>query len=102
MGFVWYDSGRYVGTWRSQVAHSAGGRVVAGSNPAVPTYSRAPRGTRWQQTHERLTRFGDALSTAGHHRFHGPHRRVLLRWVRAPGLPLQPVRGRLLRPPANP
>ncbi len=26
-----------VGTWRSQVAHSAGGRVVAGSNPAVPT-----------------------------------------------------------------
>ena len=23
--------------WRSQVEHSAGGRVVAGSNPAVPT-----------------------------------------------------------------
>ena len=29
-----------VGTWRSQVAHSAGGRVVAGSNPAVPTFLR--------------------------------------------------------------
>jgi hypothetical protein len=29
-----------VGTWRSQVAHSAGGRVVAGSNPAVPTFCR--------------------------------------------------------------
>jgi hypothetical protein len=28
---------RRVGTWRSLVAHSAGGRVVAGSNPAVPT-----------------------------------------------------------------
>ena len=28
-----------VGTWRSLVAHSAGGRVVAGSNPAVPTHS---------------------------------------------------------------
>ncbi len=34
-----YDFGcqRGVGTWRSLVAHSAGGRVVAGSNPAVPT-----------------------------------------------------------------
>ena len=30
-------SWRCVGTWRSLVAHSAGGRVVAGSNPAVPT-----------------------------------------------------------------
>ena len=40
MGLVWYDPGQYerrVGTWRSLVAHSAGGRVVAGSNPAVPT-----------------------------------------------------------------
>jgi hypothetical protein len=26
-----------VGTWRSLVAHPAGGRKVAGSNPAVPT-----------------------------------------------------------------
>ena len=25
------------GTWRSLVAHSAGGRVVGGSNPLVPT-----------------------------------------------------------------
>src|SRR5215212_7309400 len=38
MGLVWYDRAqRHVGTWRSLVAHSAGGRVVAGSNPAVPT-----------------------------------------------------------------
>ena len=40
---AWVSSGmieagqRRVGTWRSLVAHSAGGRVVAGSNPAVPT-----------------------------------------------------------------
>src|SRR5215213_2696780 len=49
---VWYylgdREGASVGTWRSQVAHSAGGRVVAGSNPAVPTFrglEAAPRAT---------------------------------------------------------
>ncbi len=36
-----------VGTWRSLVAHSAGGRVVAGSNPAVPTLLRRKR-IRWK------------------------------------------------------
>jgi hypothetical protein len=38
MGTIWYDLRQRFGTWRSQVAHSAGGRVVAGSNPAVPTF----------------------------------------------------------------
>lgn len=30
-------TGSRIGTWRSLVAHPAGGRKVAGSNPAVPT-----------------------------------------------------------------
>ena len=46
---------RGVGTWRSQVAHSAGGRVVAGSNPAVPTFCGVWTGHRGQRTHERPT-----------------------------------------------
>src|SRR3954470_5953242 len=31
------------GEWRSLVAHPAGGRAVAGSNPVSPTYTRASR-----------------------------------------------------------
>ena len=27
--------------WRSPVAHSAGGRVVAGSNPVIPTKGKS-------------------------------------------------------------
>jgi hypothetical protein len=34
----------YIGAWRSLVAHSAGGRAVAGSNPVAPTKSVAPSG----------------------------------------------------------
>ena len=33
----WYPLKQDNGTWRSLVAHSAGGRVVGGSNPLVPT-----------------------------------------------------------------
>jgi hypothetical protein len=44
-----------VGTWRSQVAHSAGGRVVAGSNPAVPTFAGFSSRHRGHRTHERPT-----------------------------------------------
>src|SRR5881227_510166 len=33
------------GEWRSLVAHPAGGRAVAGSNPVSPTSSKAP--LRW-------------------------------------------------------
>jgi hypothetical protein len=39
MGSRLVELRRLVGTWRSLVAHSAGGRVVAGSNPAVPTFA---------------------------------------------------------------
>ena len=31
---IWYV---YIGAWRSLVAHTAGGRAVAGSNPVAPT-----------------------------------------------------------------
>src|SRR5215210_4228161 len=78
-----------VGTWRSQVAHSAGGRVVAGSNPAVPT----PCSTARRKAREG---FGDDLPSDGHRGVLSRHRRVLFRRVRAPGLPLEPLRGRLL------
>ncbi|SVC02312.1 uncharacterized protein METZ01_LOCUS255166 [marine metagenome] len=30
-------SNNSIGAWRSLVAHTAGGRAVAGSNPAAPT-----------------------------------------------------------------
>jgi hypothetical protein len=33
----------YIGKWRSPVAHSAGGRAVAGSNPVFPTTSEEPQ-----------------------------------------------------------
>ncbi len=68
--------------------------MVAGSNPAVPTFSRGRNGPRGQRTHERPEGFGDCLPVAGHHRVHGPYRRLLLRRVRGSGLPLQPLRGR--------
>ena len=35
---------RFVGAWRSLVAHQSGGLVVVGSNPAAPTNSFAPDG----------------------------------------------------------
>src|SRR5215203_4359509 len=81
---------RSVGTWRSLVAHSAGGRVVAGSNPAVPT----PRASTLSV--ERPENFGHTLSPTRHHRVYGPDRGRLLRRVRDPGLPVGPTRGRCL------
>ena len=54
MGPVWYDPDldhRRVGTWRSLGAHSAGGRVVAGSNPAGPTVCGET--VRWTSSVER-------------------------------------------------
>ena len=35
---------RFIGAWRSLVAHQSGGLVVVGSNPAAPTNSFAPDG----------------------------------------------------------
>lgn len=35
-GFVWIGSAKHHGEWRSLVAHPAGGRAVAGSNPVSP------------------------------------------------------------------
>ena len=52
--------------------------------------------TPWAAETRKATSFGDALPFAGNHRVHGPHRRVLLRRVRDPRLPLFPLRGRHL------
>src|SRR5215217_8928256 len=96
-GAVWYDwIGSCVGTWRSLVAHSAGGRVVAGSNPAVPT----PRGGI--SLTERPGSFGHTPTRVERHRVLRPDSGHLLRRVRPARLPVEPRRGRLRReaPPA--
>src|SRR5215213_11920695 len=87
---------RRVGTWRSLVAHSAGGRVVAGSNPAVPT----PRGGI--SLTERPGSFGHTPTRVERHRVLRPDSGLLLRRVRPARLPVEPRRGRLRReaPPA--
>src|ERR671913_1467093 len=98
-GPVWYDLGPQgrVGTWRSLVAHSAGGRVVAGSNPAVPTLRGGISPT------ERPGSFGHTPTRAQHHRVFRPDRGLLLRRVRLAGLFVGTSRWRCLRredPPA--
>src|SRR5918994_7871520 len=82
---------RRVGTWRSLVAHSAGGRVVAGSNPAVPTLRGGVSLT------ERPGSFGHTPTRAQHHRVLRPDRGLLLRRVRLAGLFVGTPRWRCLR-----
>ena len=35
----WFFSYLFFGMWRSLVAHTPGGRGVAGSNPVIPTFN---------------------------------------------------------------
>src|SRR5918998_6006266 len=91
--FGMINSGTCVGTWRSLVAHSAGGRVVAGSNPAVPT----PRGGTMTCVERPDRSFGHTLSTSWRHRVLRRDRRLLLRRVHPAGLYLGPPQGRRLR-----
>ena len=65
------------GAWRSLVAHSAGGRKVAGSNPVAPTGSRPGR-----RVHRHLRRGPQPLPLLPPGRLLDPHRQV-----RRPGPP---------------